>query len=65
MSDVLYGGWGVAELIALIQKYPWPSFAIALTAGLLVYAVLHPERGDGASLDLGGGDSGDAGGCGD
>ena len=69
MSQTWYGGWGLAELIALIQKYPWPAFAVALVAGLIVYSALHPDRvrGDGGSFDTGGGDchGGDAGSCGD
>ena len=70
MSETWYGGWGLAELIALIQKYHWPAFAVALGAGLIVYSALHPDRvrgGDGGSSDLGGGDcpGGDAGSCGD
>ena len=59
MADNLYGSWGLAELVTLVQAYPWSCLAAALAAGMLIHALLHPQGSGDGGVDLFWGDNGD------
>jgi hypothetical protein len=67
MQELLLGSLGL-QILAFVQRYPWPVFAGVLVVTLILVDLFRKNRSSstGSDLDFGGLGGGDGdGGCGD